>query len=174
MFIRVYRLGIQSVMLGTQHCELLPKAHPTFSLFQLSPFPVWISILYSVVYTLQCITGRGWVWDDKHLPLSPFTGHFFDDIFHCLLWVLSFYEYYLMYLFNFSRVVNIKYGIHTAFEFEVYLLLATTWKFWMTCVGFNQGCGNTFISSRSGSSILGWIPIRIQYGSGSGNPDPGL
>ncbi len=30
-----------------------------------------------------------------------------------------------------------------------------------------QGCGSAFISSGSGSSILGWIPIRIQYGSGS-------
>jgi hypothetical protein len=25
-----------------------------------------------------------------------------------------------------------------------------------------QGCGSAFISSGSGSSILGWIPIRIQ------------
>ncbi len=31
----------------------------------------------------------------------------------------------------------------------------------------NQGCGSAFIPSGSGSSILGWIPIRIriQYGS---------
>ncbi len=28
-----------------------------------------------------------------------------------------------------------------------------------------QGCGSAFISSGSGSSILGWIPIRIQSGS---------
>ncbi len=28
----------------------------------------------------------------KHLPQSPFAGHFLDDdILHCLLWVLSFY-----------------------------------------------------------------------------------
>ncbi len=27
---------------------------------------------------------------------------------------------------------------------------------------YNQGCGSAFISSGSGSSILGWIPIRIQ------------
>jgi hypothetical protein len=38
-----------------------------------------------------------------------------------------------------------------------------------------QGCGSAFISSGSGSSILGWIPIRIQYWSGSGSsPNPGL
>ncbi len=38
---------------------------------------------------------------------------------------------------------------------------------------FRQGCGSAFISS--GSSILGWIPIRIriQYGFGSIS-DPGL
>ncbi len=30
-----------------------------------------------------------------------------------------------------------------------------------------QGCGSVFISSGSGSRILGYIPIRIQYGSGS-------
>jgi hypothetical protein len=31
---------------------------------------------------------------DKYLPQSPFTGQFFYvDILHCLLWVLSFYDY---------------------------------------------------------------------------------
>ncbi len=29
----------------------------------------------------------------------------------------------------------------------------------------DQGCGSAFISSGSGSSIFGWIPFRIQYGS---------
>ncbi len=32
---------------------------------------------------------------------------------------------------------------------------------------YRQGCGSAFIPSGSGSSILGWIRIRIQYGSGS-------
>jgi hypothetical protein len=40
-------------------------------------------------------------------------------------------------------------------------------------VGKIQGCGSAFISSGSGSSNLGWIPIRIQYGSWS-NRDLGL
>ncbi len=31
----------------------------------------------------------------------------------------------------------------------------------------NQGCGSAFISSGSGSSILGWTPIRIRIQSGS-------
>ncbi len=31
----------------------------------------------------------------------------------------------------------------------------------------HQGCGSAFISSGSGSSILGWIPIRIRILSGS-------
>ncbi len=30
-----------------------------------------------------------------------------------------------------------------------------------------QGCGSAFISSGSGSGILGWIPIRIRIQSGS-------
>ncbi len=46
VFIRVYRLEIQSVMFvfSTQLCELWP---PT-------PFPVWISILYT---RIQCVRG---------------------------------------------------------------------------------------------------------------------
>ncbi len=50
------------------------------------------------------------------------------------------------------------------------------WKGWLPkllyictqcCLHQNQGCRSAFISSGSGSSILGWIPIRIriQYGS---------
>jgi hypothetical protein len=37
----------------------------------------------------------------------------------------------------------------------------------VSCSSFFQGCGSAFISSWSGSSVLGWIPIRIQSGSGA-------
>ncbi len=56
LFIRVYRLEIQSVMLVflTQLCELL---HLSPSLwFNSPPFPVWISILYT---RIRCVRERG-------------------------------------------------------------------------------------------------------------------
>ncbi len=70
VLIRVYRLEIQSVMLvfSTQLCEL-------FSLPNLlsgsNPFPVWRSILFTLI---QCVRGEG-LWGsgsqtDKHLPQS--------------------------------------------------------------------------------------------------------
>jgi hypothetical protein len=63
--------------------------------------PMWISILY--MYTrIQCVKGEE-VWcfgpqTDKHLPQNPFTVHFLDDdILHCLLCVLYFYECYQLF-----------------------------------------------------------------------------
>ncbi len=43
----------------------------------------------------------------------------------------------------------------------------------MKFTGYYQGFGSVFIWHGSGSSILGWILIRIQHGSGS-SPDPGF
>ncbi len=40
-------------------------------------------------------------------------------------------------------------------------------EFFMIFLSLKQGCGSAFISSGSGSSILGWTHIRIQYESGS-------
>ncbi len=86
----LYRLEIQSVMLVFR-----PSFMNCCSSNFLTPFPVLISILYSV-YTYSV---KGGVWGygpqtDKHLPQSPCRGQFlFDDyILHCLLGVLSFYD----------------------------------------------------------------------------------
>ncbi len=85
VFIRVYRMEIQSVMLvfSTQLCELLPH---------LSLFPVWISILYT---RIQCVRGGYGVLDLSQINTCrrlPLQVNFLDeDILHCLLWVLSFY-----------------------------------------------------------------------------------
>ncbi len=56
MFIRVYILEIQLVMLvfSTQLCELLPLSPSLW--FNSPPFPVWISILYTHI---QYARGRG-------------------------------------------------------------------------------------------------------------------
>ncbi len=40
---------------------------------------------------------------------------------------------------------------------------------WLVMLASHQGCGSAFIWYGSGSGILGWIPIRIQYRSGSGS-----
>ncbi len=79
VFIRVYRLEIQTVMLvfSTQLCELLVLLPSLW--FNSPPFPVWISILYT---RIQCVRGGGCMGasgplTDKHLPQIPFTGQFF-------------------------------------------------------------------------------------------------
>ncbi len=57
VFIRAYRLEIQSVMLvfSTQLCELLPISHSLwFNSLPPPPLPVWISILYT---RTQCVRG---------------------------------------------------------------------------------------------------------------------
>ncbi len=99
VFLRVYRLEIQSVMLvfSTQLCELL-----SFSLFQLPP-PLPFPVGRSQHTRIQCGREGGggmWLWasdrktpaTEKRLPQSPFTGKNFldDDILHC-----TFYELYL-------------------------------------------------------------------------------
>ncbi len=97
LFIRVYRLEIQSVMLYFRpiFVNCCPSNLPSGS--TLPPPSVWISTY--TVYTLHVysVLERG-VWGsgpqtDKHLPQSPFTGSLFldEDILHCLLWVLSVY-----------------------------------------------------------------------------------
>ncbi len=57
VFIRVYRLEIQSVMLvlSTQICELCLS--PLLPSSTLPPLPVWISILYP---RIQCVRGELW------------------------------------------------------------------------------------------------------------------
>jgi hypothetical protein len=78
VFIRVYRLEIQSVMLVLSTlCTVAPL---TFALVQLSPtpFPVRISLLYTGI---QCVMARGGEVSgsqtDKHLPQNPYTSQFF-------------------------------------------------------------------------------------------------
>jgi hypothetical protein len=70
VFIRVYRLEMQSVMLvfSAQLCELVH-----------SPPPPCV-IKYTVYTFTVCKGGRVWVsglQTDKYLPQSPFTGQFF-------------------------------------------------------------------------------------------------
>jgi hypothetical protein len=79
VFIRVYRVEIQTVMLvfSAQLCKLV--AHLPFSLVQIPPpFPVWISIQYTRIQYVRggVVCGSG-SQTDKHPPQSPFTGKFF-------------------------------------------------------------------------------------------------
>jgi hypothetical protein len=93
MFIRVYRLKIQSVMLVFFDPALWTGAPLTFPLVQFHPppFPAWISIRFN--YTrVQCVgwgmgskEGRG-PQTDKHLPQSSFNVVFFYmKTLNCLL-----------------------------------------------------------------------------------------
>ncbi len=64
----------------------------TFSLFQLSPLvPVWISIMCACI---QCVRGWGYeVLDSGQINTWRKVSIILDDdISHCLLWVLSFYD----------------------------------------------------------------------------------
>jgi hypothetical protein len=83
MFIRVYRLEIQSVLLvfSTQLCELLPLQP---SLWFNSPPPHASLCEYTKYckYTVLYSVAEREVWGsgpptDKHLPQSPFTVQFF-------------------------------------------------------------------------------------------------
>jgi hypothetical protein len=98
VFIRVYRLEIATflhtfshvgIIFSTQLCDLyFPLLPLTFG--STPPFPVWICVLYTM-----CKEGGIWgsgPQTDKHLPQSPFTG-LFSDLLHCLLSVLSFYDW---------------------------------------------------------------------------------
>ncbi len=95
VFIRVFRLEIQSAMLvySTQLCELLPLQPSLW--FNSPPFPVWISILYTIhVYS---VGGGGWPVlglrqrkTCRKVPLQ--VNYLYDDIVRCHLWVLSFNE----------------------------------------------------------------------------------
>jgi hypothetical protein len=84
VFIRVYGLVIQSVMLVflTQLCELLPLLH----FFWFAPPSLCEKNKYTRIQCVRVgicgvIEGRG-PQTDKHLPQSPFTGKIFwdDDI----------------------------------------------------------------------------------------------
>ena len=68
VFIRVYRLEIQSVMLvfSTQLCELLPLLPSLW--FNCPPFPVSKYSIYR-----QCVAGRGWGL------LSPIGDHILQE-----------------------------------------------------------------------------------------------
>jgi hypothetical protein len=71
VFIRVYRLEMQSDIISTQLCDLLPLSG-SISSVPSPPFPV--------VNKCVCVGGGG-VWGsgpqtDEHLPLSPFTGQY--------------------------------------------------------------------------------------------------
>ncbi len=77
----VYRLEIQSVMLVflTNFVNYCPSNLLSGKLS--SPFPVWISILYTCVKCVRRVVfghrSGGGLRQIKHLPQSPFTGHFF-------------------------------------------------------------------------------------------------
>jgi hypothetical protein len=93
VFIRFYRLQIQSVLLifSTQLCELLPLSGST-----LPPTPLPCVSKYTVfTYTVQCVRGGGvGFWAPRHIntcPRVPLQVNFLDDILHCFLWVLFFY-----------------------------------------------------------------------------------
>ncbi len=80
LFMRVFRLEIQSVMLVFYYFRpSFVDCCPSYLTGSTPPpFPVWISILYA---RIQCVRG-GEVWGsgpqtDKHLPRRPFTGHNF-------------------------------------------------------------------------------------------------
>ncbi len=104
VFIRVYRLEIQSVMLVflTHICELLPSNLLSDS--TLPPFPVWICILFT---RTQCVRGGMEFWAlDIYLTCRkvPLQENLLDDdILHCLLWVLSFY---VCHTFTYNPVAN--------------------------------------------------------------------
>ncbi len=76
VFIRVYRLEIQSVtqVSSTQLCELW-----TFSLVQLFHLPPFPCVNTCTVYTPQT---------NKHRPQSPFTGQFFKMTTFCIAFLL--------------------------------------------------------------------------------------
>ncbi len=79
VFIRVYRLEIQSVMLVFFDPALWTVAPLTFSLVQLPPL---LCVNKYTVYTYTVCKGGGGSGGsgpqtNKHLPQSPFTGPFF-------------------------------------------------------------------------------------------------
>ncbi len=89
VFVRVYRLEIQTVMLvfSTQLCVLLPLYPSLCSTLPPPPLPC---VNMYTVYTYTVWKGGG-IWGsgpqtDKYLLQSPY-----DDILHCLLWALSVY-----------------------------------------------------------------------------------
>ncbi len=105
LYIRVYRLEIQSVMLVFRpsfvNCCLL-----TFCLIQLSPPPSLPYVNKYTVYTYSVCSGGGYgVLGLRQINICrevPLLVNFLDDnILHCLLWVLSFFgtQYLFMFLF---------------------------------------------------------------------------
>ncbi len=94
VFIRVYRLEIQSVMLvfSTQLVNFCPLPSLWFNS---PPFPVWISILY--MYTYRACKGAGLSWaSERSTPAAKYLYRsiFLDnDILHWLPWVFSFYAW---------------------------------------------------------------------------------
>ncbi len=109
VFIRVYRLEIQSVMLAfsTQFCELLPLSPSLW--FNSPPHPCVNK------YTTVCTDG-GNVWGSwpqtdktpaaKSLYRSILIYFLDDNILHCLLWVLSFYGHNVTPLLPISDSVD--------------------------------------------------------------------
>ncbi len=75
-------------------------------------------------------------------------------------------------LYNITFTRSIVKSVHTRFVGKIHYYCTRSTSTGSLFSG--QDCGSAFISSGSGSSNLGWIPIRIwiQYGSVS-NPDPG-
>jgi hypothetical protein len=85
VFIRVYSLEIQAVMLvfSTQLCELLPLSGST-----LPPTPLPCVSKYTVfTYTVQCVWGGGvGFWAPRQIntcPKVPFTSQFIKTTTFC-------------------------------------------------------------------------------------------
>ncbi len=103
MFIRVYKLEIQSVSwyFRPSFVNCCPSNLLSGWTLPHFPIPVWISLLYT---RIQCVKGGGACGvfgpqTEKHLPQSSFTGQFFKMTTFCI----AFYESYLStgFLFTF-------------------------------------------------------------------------
>ncbi len=95
VFMRVYRLEIQSFMLAflIQLCELLPL-WPSLLFFSPSPLPC-VNKYTVYTYSIQCVCVGGGILGLRKIntchkvPLQ--VNYFRWHILHCLLWVLYFY-----------------------------------------------------------------------------------
>ncbi len=100
--------------------DLAFRTVDNFSLVQTPPPPVWISILYT---RIQCV--RGGVWGSgprtdntwRKVPLQ--VNILDDDILHCLLWVIYFYDQdYVHYSFENPNVflVEVALWVHANYS----------------------------------------------------------
>ncbi len=60
-------------------------------------------------------------------------------------------------------------GLAFILEATKCVVIGRNYVYYWILRGYKQGCGSVFIFSGSGSSILGWTPIRIQIRIQSGS-----